>query len=232
MTYGITCSSIPFIPTGHANSYFKHLSNHWRCLSKKCLRITFLVENRRCKWFHQKTNQTQLQKQTWTASVILGNLTDCWEEPNASLALEPHILFQQTFKTSKCKLYKNVSHSCPQLKSQHLNTEQSSDNNHYSWSNSAEYCLKKVGWHIRMKKQTVLQEKDKLTFEIVLGDLWQAKDLGLKRLAEEREPLKIHWLKFWKKCPPTAVFVYLSISFFQEGSRSILFNNSQARGIQ
>ena len=43
-----------------------------------------------------------------------------------------------------------------------------------------------------MKKQTVLQEKDKLTFEIVLGDLWQAKDLGLKRLAEKREPLKIH----------------------------------------
>lgn len=113
------------------------------------------------------------------------------------------MLTQQTIQ--KCEsLLSSVKKPAP---------EQSSDNVHYSWSNNAEYCLKKVGWHIRMKKQTVLQEKDKLTFEIVLGDLWQAKDLGLKRLAEKREPLKIHWLKIWKMSPYNSICIPQYIVF-------------------
>lgn len=67
-----------------------------------------------------------------------------------------------------------------------------------------------------------------LTFEIVLGDLWQANNLGLKRLAEKKEATENSLTEVLKECLPTAVFVYLSVSFFQKGSMQVnsLYNNS------
>ena len=88
-----------------------------------------------------------------------------------------------------------------------------------------------------MKEQKVLQEEEKLTSETVLIGLWQTQDDVAQQLLRLKSETKKkggteNSTKISEKCPPTAVFGYISISFFQEGSGSIFFNNPQGEFIK
>ena len=117
----------------------------------------------------------RLQKQTRSASVILQNLTT--EKPNASLlALEGHILFT-TNKTSKWlaqqTLQKRESLLASARKLAPAHRAEFKERLLMIEQQRRAMLQKKEQDDIRMKEQRVLQEKDKLTSEIVLIGLWQ-----------------------------------------------------------